>query len=287
MSRMLKLALSMMVFVATGFWEFLLRVAGRRTKGRCVILYYHSIPASQRSLFSRQLDLLLRHAKPLSLGESVELNAGGHYVAVTFDDGFENFVGEALPELVKRKVPAAMFVIVGALDKSFGRADHSERVMSLEHLRALPEDLVTVGSHTVTHPMLPQLTEEEARNEIRSSRAKLEEILGRKVVLFSFPFGGFNQRLVELCAEAGYERVFTTLPEFSRLNSNSYVAGRVRVDPTDWPIEFHLKLAGAYRWMPLAFRLKRNLISLGFISKMFGRNAGSRKTVTPESIIRQ
>ena len=71
----------------------------------------------------------VRHAKPLSLGESVELNAGGHYVAVTFDDGFENFVGEALPELVKRKVPAAMFVIVGALDKSFGRADHSERVM--------------------------------------------------------------------------------------------------------------------------------------------------------------
>jgi peptidoglycan/xylan/chitin deacetylase (PgdA/CDA1 family) len=104
--------------------------------------------------------------------------------------------------------------------------------------------------------------EEEARREIIDSRRTLESMLGHRVMEFSFPFGGFNERLVEVCREAGYERAYTTLPAFVSGQPGEFVVGRVRVDPTDWPLEFRLKLAGAYRWLPLVFSLKRRLVSL-------------------------
>jgi peptidoglycan/xylan/chitin deacetylase (PgdA/CDA1 family) len=154
-----------------------------------------------------------------------------------------------------------MFVIPEALGKTFGPADSSDRVMSQRQLLNLPEALVTIGSHTLTHPMLTRIEEERAREEIVNSRSKLEQMLNRKVSLFSFPFGDFNEQLVQICREAGYEYVFTTLPGFAFSGSDEFAVGRIRVDPTDWPLEFRLKLAGAYRWLPLAFSVKREILA--------------------------
>jgi peptidoglycan/xylan/chitin deacetylase (PgdA/CDA1 family) len=236
-------------------------VFGRTTKARCVVLYYHSIPAEQRTQFVNQLDMIVRHATPIAVGGDVPLEPGQRYAGVTFDDGFENFFEIASPELIKRNIPSTVFIIANALGKAFGPKGRSEKVMSAQQIRTLPMDLVTIGSHTLSHPFLPLLSEEDARREIMQSRAQIEEILDRKVLLFSFPFGGFDERLVEVCRAAGYQRVFTTLPGFAFEKSREYVVSRVRVDPTDWPVEFRLKLAGAYRWLPRVFALKRKIAS--------------------------
>ena len=84
-------------------------------------------------------------------------------------------------------------------------------------------------------------------------------MLGREFDLFAFPYGGFNQDLIKICREAGYKRIFTTLPYPAELGPGEFVSGRVSVEPTDWPIEFSLKLDGAYRWLPIAFAAKRKL----------------------------
>ena len=131
--------------------------------------------------------------------------------------------------------------------------------MSEEQLRSIPSGLVTIGAHTMTHPRLPSLTAGEAMREIRESKSRLEAILDTKVALFSFPFGAFNQRLIEQCQEAGFERVFTTLPAYAFSSPTEFVTGRVGLEVTDWPLEFRLKLLGAYNWLPLAFSVKRKL----------------------------
>jgi peptidoglycan/xylan/chitin deacetylase (PgdA/CDA1 family) len=208
------------------------------------------------------LDVILQKAKPIAVGNRIALTPGIHYVGVTFDDGFNNFAEVALPELAKRHIPSTMFVISGAMGKAFGPQGHPEAVMTTDQIRNLPQDLVTIGSHTVTHPFLPAISEQQAEGELRSSRTELEVLLNRKVLLFSFPFGGFNGRLVRQCREAGYERIFTTLPQMAFKEPNEFAVGRVRVDPDDWPLEFRLKLAGAYRWLPWAFVLKRKVMSL-------------------------
>lgn len=257
--RVLKCAISSLVFFADALRELLARMARRTPRGKCVVVYFHSVPSEQQEQFARQMDCLLRCATVVPLDQAINLRPGARSVVVTFDDAFENFVSSALPELKKRRIPATVFVITEALNKAFGPPDSFEKVMSVDQLKALPRDLVTIGSHTETHPMLPHVPNEDGRREIVGSKAKLEALLGRPILHFSFPFGGFNDALIHQCREAGYQRVFTTLPYFAFVQPDEFVVGRVRVDPTDWALEFRLKSEGAYRWLPFAFKLKEKV----------------------------
>jgi peptidoglycan/xylan/chitin deacetylase (PgdA/CDA1 family) len=240
---------------------YVLRAFGVRPAGSCVILNYHSITADQREAFARQLDILCRCATPVRIDHEATSEPGKNTAAITFDDGFEDFLLQALPELRRRNIPSTVFVIVKAVGQEFGTRERLDRVMSVQQLRDLPEDLVTIGSHTLTHPFLPETTTTDAYQEIVESRKQLEKMLDRPIELFSFPFGGFTPALVDICREAGYRRVFTTLPTLALNSPQEFVVGRVRADTTEWPLETRLKIAGAYRWLPLAFKLKWKFLS--------------------------
>ena len=134
--------------------------------------------------------------------------------------------------------------------------------MTEQQLRELPEDLVAIGSHTMTHPLLVATDKDQVREELVGSRVKLEKMLGREIKTFSFPYGAFNRNVIALCREAGYQRVFTALPLFAVSRPYEFVTGRAGTSPLDWPIEFRLKLAGAYRWLPYAFAFKRSVMSM-------------------------
>jgi len=256
-SRLFNFVVSVVVFVFDVLRDLLLKISVGKSPGTCVVLYYHSIPTEQRALFASQLDSINRMGKVVDVTQEIMIEPGVRHIGITFDDAFENFVSEALPELQKRRVPATLFVITGALGKSFGPSNAPERVMTVSQLRGLPPDLISIGSHTVTHPYLPELDDLAARRELTESKSELELILGRETSAFSFPFGGFTDHLVELANEAGYRSIFTTLPRFAFSNgSPASTIGRVRVDATDWPLESRLKFAGAYRWLPLAMYLK-------------------------------
>ncbi len=214
------------------------------------------------------MDTLLRLATPVRADIEVLPPEGGRYAAVTFDDGMQNIVDNALPELEKRKIPATLFIITDVLGdlptwEYFGPKDTVEEcVMSEEQLRKLPSDLVEIASHTMTHPVLSNIHGEKLEQELKGSRAKLAKMLGREVGLLSFPYGAFNQDVVDECRKAGYQRVFSALPVFAFAEAEEFVTGRVGASPTDWSIEFRLKLLGAYRWLPFMFEIKRNVLSL-------------------------
>jgi peptidoglycan/xylan/chitin deacetylase (PgdA/CDA1 family) len=221
------------------------------------------------------MDVLLRLTSPISIDPVPPLASGVRYSAVTFDDFFQSVVEIALPELKKRNIPCTLFVTTEVLGKYADwwpqfSPERSERIGPLELLQQFPTDLVAIGSHTLTHPKLPLLNERDARREISASRHSLEELLNRKIATFSFPFGAFNRELVEWCRKAGYERIFTTLPVMAFEDPQEFVTGRVKADPTDWPLEFRLKLLGAYQWLPSAFTLKRRVLS--FLSANRPRN---------------
>jgi peptidoglycan/xylan/chitin deacetylase (PgdA/CDA1 family) len=259
LKRLVKLVISLGVFSISYTRDTIWRLSGKPLPARCVVLYYHSVPPDQRKQFGRQMDTLLRRAKAIPADRMTPLSADKRYVAVTFDDAFESVLHNAVPELEKRKIPATIFVIAGLLGQAPGWEGYPERTMTLGELEQLPADLVTIGSHTMTHPALPTLSEQEVRTELSESRARLEEILHRRIKLFSFPFGAFEEKMIEWCREAGYERIFTTLPHLAFSNPQEFLTGRVSADPNDWLLEFNLKLFGAYRWLPWAFSLKRRI----------------------------
>jgi len=268
MKRRIVVAISLAVFLADGLKRMLAAVTGSRTHAT-VVLYYHSVPAAQRAAFARQMDQLLLWAEPARADAALPNGGRFRSVVVTFDDGYQNIVDNALPELAKRRIPATIFMVAGALGVTPNWEDYSggtdlamhEVIMTAEQLRALPSDLVQIGSHTRTHPMLGRLPEQQVRTELSTSRALLEEIVGREVKLFSFPYGSFNAEVVACCRDAGYERVFTTEPRLAYAGSDAFIVGRITVEPGDSALEFRLKVHGAYRWLPVASAVKRAIFS--------------------------
>lgn len=262
LKRGVKLFISVAFFSGTYLWNLARRITGMKPRFGCIVLYYHALPVEHRQSFAKQMEQLVRLTVPISIDRPLPPGRGIRYSAVTFDDAFESALDNAVPELAKRKIPAVVFVTTDVLGTCAswwpkGTPEHKERIASAEQLRALPMDLITVGSHTRTHPVLPSLSEEEATRELQESRIILEKLLNRRITVFSFPFGAFNGKLVESCRQVGYRRVFTTLPVIGFRNGQEFIIGRVATEPTDWPLEFRMKLLGAYRWLPFAFAFKR------------------------------
>ena len=256
MKRIAIVGVSLAIYVADSVRRVISPVFGKKMRPRFVVLAYHSVPDEHQEAFARQMRALVRGSKAARADMSIPSSGHEHYVAVTFDDGYQTILRNALPELAQRGIPCTIFVAPGALGMRPNWTDYSggadaslnDPILSVEQLQRLSPDSVEIGSHTVTHPMLAQLPERDARMELCRSRSMLAEILGRDVKLFSFPYGSFNARLLELCRDVGYERVFITHPETVGSKESEFLISRTKADPKDWPLEFHLKLRGAYRW---------------------------------------
>lgn len=223
-----------------------------RPCSRIVVLTYHGVEPREAASFARQLDTLQRVASPvLPDGERLP-RQDGLMAALTFDDGYANIAQNALPELARRRIPAVVFVPTANLGRPPGWSTHGDPacaggwILSRSELRELSGPLVRIGSHTCTHAALTEVPEEVAFRELRESRAELERILDRPVDVVAFPYGKHDGRVEEMARRAGYRRAFTMDPRCSAPGSAPYLAGRFRADPTDWSLEFWLKLQGAY-----------------------------------------
>jgi peptidoglycan/xylan/chitin deacetylase (PgdA/CDA1 family) len=264
--RLTKLSISVAYFLGSSLKNLFASLVGITPRGTCTAIHYHAVAPHDRKRFARQLDLLKLHAKAIAADHDEPLQAGQHYAVVTFDDGFMSAVENAVPELVERNIPMTFFIPAGLLGTvpqwtEFGPDGVSDEIIATAQcLRELPAELISIGSHTMTHAWLPSLSDNEAKFEVATSRAELEKLLGRKITLFSFPYGAANGRLIELCRETGYQRVYTILPMPAFTDPKEFVTGRIAVNPTDWELEFRLKILGAYKWLPGVIAFKRKLL---------------------------
>ena len=264
--RLFRLLISLIV--AAG--DMLIRlVRGCHTPGSCVVVNYHAISRESRLRFARQLELLPRLAQPIAAAQVRPLENGRRYVAVTADDAFCSLLANGMPELNRRQIPVTLFVPTGYLgrpsswDDQGGENQVGEEVVSADDLKRLAAiATVAFGSHGVTHPDLTQLTAEQAWDELRHSKERLEAIVGRTINSLSFPYGSYGLRELELAGKAGYQFCFDSLPQTVFSVMPGGLIGRVSVQPTDWDLEFSLKVLGAYRWVRRASAWKRRLRSL-------------------------
>jgi peptidoglycan/xylan/chitin deacetylase (PgdA/CDA1 family) len=262
--RLLKLAISLGIALGDALAGRL--SARRQSAGTCVVINYHTISNDAKSRFGKQLDLLLRLAKPVPAGRGLHLENGRRHIAITVDDVFQSFVVNGLPELCQRNIPVILFPPTGYLGRKSSWADYGgenkvgEKVASADDLRQIAKlGNVDFGSHSVTHADLALLPEEEARRELRTSKESLEAIVGHEVVALSFPYGSGGARELRLAREAGYQFCFDSTPETVFSAFKAGLIGRVDVQPTDSNLEFRLKVCGAYRWVRSASAWKRKL----------------------------
>lgn len=84
--------------------------------------------------------------------------------------------------------------------------------LTWDQIRELDRAGFTIGSHTLTHPWLPDLTDEEMICELCASKFLIERELGRTITAVAYPYGAFDVRVQNLVRQCGYGRAYATAP---------------------------------------------------------------------------
>jgi peptidoglycan/xylan/chitin deacetylase (PgdA/CDA1 family) len=116
------------------------------------------------------------------------------------------------------------------------------RLMSAAELRAMHGAGVAIGSHTRTHPRLPEIDATAQREEIHGSKTALEELLGDSVTAFAYPYGLFDGDCRAAVEAAGYRVACSTRSGFNGPEADRYLLRRVEVYGSDNMWQFRQKL---------------------------------------------
>jgi peptidoglycan/xylan/chitin deacetylase (PgdA/CDA1 family) len=222
---------------------------------RPLVLCYHAISdewahplALRPEVFERQLrSLLLRRFRPAT-AEAVAAGRG-RLLHVTFDDAYRSIDG-AIAIAASLSIPVTVFAAsayaesgrpldVPELAEDARRHPEHLATMDWHALRALAERGVEIGSHTVSHAHLPALSDAELQGELRDSRERIEDELGRPCRFLAFPYGEHDPRVQAAVAAAGYDAAFALGP--GSAHANRFALPRVDLYPRDGMLRATLK----------------------------------------------
>jgi peptidoglycan/xylan/chitin deacetylase (PgdA/CDA1 family) len=99
--------------------------------------------------------------------------------------------------------------------------------MTWEQAREMDAENVRIESHTATHPILPKVSGERLDLELTTSKARLEEILNRRIEHFCYPNGSFNNAVWQAVKNANYKCATTTNYGFNEKRSNPFLLNRI------------------------------------------------------------
>lgn len=161
--------------------------------------------------------------------------AGGRYVCLTFDDGYQDFYDTAFPLIQKYGTLATVFLVTGCIDGTnrWDEADGEAPIPMLSRREILELDGqgIEFGSHSVSHRRLTSLTRRERAKEIRGSKEELEQMLGHEVRFFCYPHGDCDEEVREEAKRAGYIGACGV----EQAANEPFLLHRIDVTKTGWP----------------------------------------------------
>jgi peptidoglycan/xylan/chitin deacetylase (PgdA/CDA1 family) len=189
--------------------------------------------------FSHQLDSLLDWGyHSIQLDEWLDYREGrtralpAKPLVVTFDDGYTCFDRSAWPALKSRAMHATVFLVAGQIGgtNAWDRDEVQEPLLDAARIRALHDEGVQFGSHSVTHPPLAKIAPERALEELTKSRALLRGVLERDVDVFAYPFSNQNRTVRNLARQAGYRCAVRGGGRMNSRHTDPFALRRIKVD---------------------------------------------------------
>jgi peptidoglycan/xylan/chitin deacetylase (PgdA/CDA1 family) len=284
--------------------------------GRGGVPIYSGLPPA---VFEAQMNYLRRHYRVLSLDEVLqEMAEPGNTepaVAITFDDGYADLFSQAFPILEQYRIPATIFLTVGAIESgevawydrvfvsfqvaqtklelpldswrsvplgtpeerlhaamefislmrklpvaeqreacaklesvvTLPRKNLANRMLTWEQIQRMQRAGIYFGAHTMTHPVVNQLRQDELQWELGESKRILEDRLQRPVQDFAFPFGKSYEcggyQAAACLAFLGYRSAATTVEGLNRPATNPFALRRVSFGEERSLAVFTLRLA--------------------------------------------
>lgn len=230
-----------------------------------LVLCYHGVsetwPAAtsvKPDDFERQLSSFVeRGYRGATFSDALTAPPTERTLVVTFDDAHRSVLEQAAPVMSRLGLQGTVYVPTeyagsdrpmawGGYDIWLDTEHEGElRCMSWDELRDLAAVGWEVGSHTLSHPRLPRLSDAEIAVELGESRRECEERMGVPCRSIAYPYSAYDDRVVRAAAEAGY-RFAATVPRGPRAPL-----------PLQWPRVdvYHGESAGRLRLRAAARRL--------------------------------
>ena len=235
------------------------------------VLMYHMICESQRGQkfrglrvsprrFEQQLQWLTNHGwQFVTVSELLAMEEPKEkLVALTFDDGFEDNLTNALPIMKRYGAKGTLYLVVDRHDRDWStakKAHHNsgelqrEPKLSDEQVRELlASGLFELGSHTDTHINMVRTERFDKERELQNSKQQLEQDFGVPVNSFAYPFGLYESTDPELAKAAGYTTAVTTDTGIDSLPFSSPLQlKRIKISGKDNLLAFILRMRSGYR----------------------------------------
>lgn len=155
-------------------------------------------------------------------------------IVISFDDGWEEQYAVAFPILKKYGLRGTFFVYTNPLDHN--------QFLSWKQIDEMTAAGMDFQAHSLTHPHLRTLAPDAAFREISESKTILEKRLGKPVVAFSYPFGEYNDAVIQMVKRAGFSSAVTLAAGYKQRVDELFTLHRIRVSYNDTLEDFAKRL---------------------------------------------
>lgn len=133
--------------------------------------------------------------------------------ALTFDDGWCNWLTVAVPLLERLGLRATFFLCPGLWGRQHPDVEGAAgQLLDEDGAKALHDAGMELGSHSLSHPDLRGLDDTDLARELGESKAAVEAITREPCTTLAYPYGLADERVEQAASDAGYELAFGWLP---------------------------------------------------------------------------
>jgi len=172
-------------------------------------------------------------------------------IILTFDDGYEDNYHYLLPLLKKYKMKAVIYILADRKHRTnfwdIPQGEPEAKLLREKQIREMAASgFVEFGSHSFNHLKLTAASPKETDKEVAGSKKALEELLGKTVFSFAYPYGSVNEEIKKRTAAAGYNFGVAVGTGPTRFGEDRMEIRRVHMFPHTSPFEYWKKTSGYY-----------------------------------------